>query len=380
MTNLDKVLRALDKKYGDTGTIMDLRKKDYTVDIERVPVDSPKIGELFGKGGVPRGRIIEIYGGEASGKTSLCSYIAGTYQKTTFEYMTEEGELKERKGMVVYIDVENAFDLEYAKVHNYDMSKTILVQPDNGEQALDIAISLISTGEVDLVVIDSIAALTPIAEIEADMDQQQMGLQARMLGKFFRKAVAIIKKSKCTLLCVNQTRSAIGGYGSPVTTPGGNALKFYASIRLEIKRKDWILEGDDTVGITIYAKSVKNKTSPPNKKHYIDMSFTKGFDSHLEWIDYAIQYDIIQNPGQGTFILFNGTKLRGKAKVIDFYSDPANSEEYEKVIAKTKEKMYASSKIERVSVDSPEDEKEVKELLDGEDLYEEEVEEISEEE
>jgi hypothetical protein len=164
------------------------------------------------------------------------------------------------------------------------------------------------------------------------------------------------------------------------TTPGGNALKFYASIRLEIKRKDWILEGDDTVGITIYAKSVKNKTSPPNKKHYIDMSFTKGFDSHLEWIDYAIQYDIIQNPGQGTFILFNGTKLRGKAKVIDFYSDPANSEEYEKVIAKTKEKMYASSKIERVSVDSPEDEKEVKELLDGEDLYEEEVEEISEEE
>lgn len=163
------------------------------------------------------------------------------------------------------------------------------------------------------------------------------------------------------------------------TTPGGNALKFYASVRLEIKRKDWISEGDETVGIIIYAKSVKNKTSPPNKKHLINMSFTKGFDSHLEWIDYAIQYDIIQNPGQGSYILFNGTKLRGKAKVIDFYSDPANLEEYEKVIAKTKERMYTTSKVERVSIDSPEDEEEVKELLDGEDPYEE-VEEISEEE
>ncbi len=369
MTNLDKALKALDKKYGDTGTIMDLRKKDFSINIERVPVDSPKIGELFGKGGVPRGRIIEIYGTEASGKTSLCSYIAGTYQKTTFEYMTEEGELKERKGMVVYIDVENAFDLEYAKVHDYDMSKTILVQPDNGEQALDIAINLISTGEVDLVVIDSIAALTPIAEIEADMDQQQMGLQARMLGKFFRKAVAFIKKSNCTLLCVNQTRSAIGVYGNPMVTPGGNALKFYASVRLEIKRKDWILEGSETVGIVIAAKSIKNKTAPPMKKHLLEMSFTKGFDSHLEWIDYAIQYDIIQNPGQGTYILYNGNKVRGKGKVIDFYSDPENSEEYSTVISKTKERMYAKTSVARVSVDSEEDEKEVRELLDGEDPF-----------
>lgn len=162
--------------------------------------------------------------------------------------------------------------------------------------------------------------------------------------------------------------------------PGGRAIRFYSSILIEVKRKDWIMDGDAPSGIIIAAKSIKNKTAPPMKKHLIEMSFTKGFDSHLEWIDYAIQYDIIQNPGQGSYILFNGTKLRGKAKVIDFYSDPANSEEYEKVIAKTKERMYTTFKVERVSIDSPEDEKEVKELLDGEDLYEEEVEEISEEE
>ena len=214
MEKLDKAIKDLKKQY-DAGVIMDLRKKDPLPKVERVPVSSPKIGELLGGGGSPRGRVIVIYGPESGGKTSLCSYIAGTYQKTTFEYITDEGELKERKGVVVFIDAEHSFDPEFAKVHNFDISQCILVQPDNGEQALDIAISLISTGEVDLVVIDSLAACTPIAEIEADMDQQQMGLQARMLGKFFRKAVAIIKKSNCTLLCVNQTRASIGTYGNP---------------------------------------------------------------------------------------------------------------------------------------------------------------------
>lgn len=379
MEKLDKAIKDLKKQY-DTGVIMDLRKKDPLPKVERVPVSSPKIGELLGGGGSPRGRVIVIYGPESGGKTSLCSYIAGIYQNTTFEFMTDEGELKERKGVVVFIDAEHSFDPEFAKVHNFDISQCILVQPDNGEQALHIAIELISTGEVDMVIIDSLAACTPIAEIEADMDQQQMGLQARMFSKFFRKAIAVVGQTKTTLLCTNQIRDQIGLYAGGPQMPGGRAIRFYSSVLIEVKRKDWVMDGDSPSGIIIAAKSIKNKTAPPMKKHLIEMSFTKGFDSHLEWIDYAIQYDIIQNPGQGSYILFNGTKLRGKAKVIDFYSDPSNAEEYEKVIAKTKERMYANSSITRVSVESPEDEKEVRELLDGEDPYEETTDENNSEE
>jgi recombination protein RecA len=377
MEKLDKTIRDLKKKY-DSGVIMDLRKNEAPPKVERVPVDSPKIGELLGYGGYARGRVIVIYGPESGGKTSLCSYMAGTCQKTTFEYMTDEGELKERKGVVVFIDAEHSFDPEFAKVHNFDISQCILVQPDNGEQALHIAIELISTGEVDMVIIDSLAACTPIAEIEADMDQMQMGLQARMFSKFFRKAIAITGQTKTTVLCTNQIRDSIGMYSGGPQMPGGRAIRFYSSVLIEVKRKDWVMDGNDPSGIIIAAKSIKNKTAPPMKKHLLEMSFTKGFDSHLEWIDYAIQYDIIQNPGQGSYILYNGTKVRGKGKVIDFYSDPENSEEYDIVIAKTKERMYAKAGVARVSVDSEEDEKEVRELLDGEDPYVEESQEEGE--
>lgn len=361
MEKLDTVLRRMQKKY-DTGVIMDLRKQDSLPRFERVPVDSPNIGELLGFGGYPRGKTIVIYGPESGGKSSLCSYLGGACQKATFEYMEPNGELKERKGMVLFVDTEHAFDLEFAKVHGFNMNQCILVQPDNGEQALDIALEFIESGSVDMVVVDSLAAVTPIAEIEADMDQQQMGLQARLIAKFFRKATALISQSRCTLVCTNQVRENFG-YGASEVMPGGRSIRFYASIMIDVKRKEYIMEKDEAVGIIIAARSVKNKTAPPMKKFLLTMSFSDGFESHLDWIDYAIKFDVIQNPKQGSFILFNGEPIRAKSRVVDYYSDAENAEEYEKVIAATKKCMNEGTSMLRVSADDPEDLKEVEELL-----------------
>lgn len=358
---LTAVIKKLQKKY-DEGIIMDLRKQDGLPKVERIQVDSPKIGELLGGGGYPRGKTVTIFGPESGGKTSLCCYLAGACQKTTFETIKNDGEIVERKGLVLFVDTEHSFDLEFAKVHGFDMNQCILVQPDNGEQALEIVIEFVQSNEIDMIVVDSLAALTPQAEIEADMDQLQMGLQARLIAKFFRKATALVSKSKCTLVCTNQIRDNFG-YGSPYTLPGGHSTRFFSSIMIEVKRKEYIMEGTNTVGIMIAARSVKNKTAPPMKKHLLEMSFSKGFDSRLEWIDYAIEYDVIQNPKQGTFVLYNGEKIRAKSRVVDYYSDEANSEEYDKVIQETKSRMYAGISTARVSTDDPEDEKIVEELL-----------------
>lgn len=363
--SLETVLKRLQKKYDD-GQIIDLRKQQEPKRIERVPVPSPKIGELLGFGGYPRGRIIEIFGYESSGKTSFCSYLAGVCQRHVFESEDEKGKKSSRNGIIVFIDAEHSYDLEYAKVHGFDLTRAILVQPDSGEQALDIAIQFIESGEVDMVVIDSIAALTPLAEIEADMDQMQIGLQARMITKFLRKSVAITSQTKTTLVCVNQVRDKIGTWGGGTTTPGGNALKFYASIRLEVRRKEYIKEKDQMVGIVISAKTVKNKTAPPMRQHLLEMSFTKGFDSKLEWVESAIDLGVIESPAQGTFILINGERMRGRANVVNYYGEEENLEEYNELVDKVKSIMYDPDKPIRVSVDSKEDEEEIEELL-GED-------------
>lgn len=365
MGKLDTALKKLQKRY-EGGVIMDLRKQGTIPQVERVPVDSPKIGDAFGFGGYPKGRIIEIFGAESGGKTSLCSYLAGCCQRTDFQYTDDKEKTHTRKGMVLFIDAEHAFDVEYAKVQGFDMSRCILVQPDNGEQALDIAIEFITTGEMDMVVIDSIAALTPQAEIEADMDAQQIGLQARMLSKFLRKATALIAQTKSTLVCTNQTRDVIGSRHPTKTTPGGNALKFYSSVRIEVRRKEYIEEKNETVGIVIALKVVKNKTAPPMKKYLINLSFTDGIDSHLEWVDFAISYDVIQNPKSGSYVLVSGEMLRGKAKVEEYYADPANQTEYDTMVEKTKERMFAMGSF-RVSADDPDEAKEIAELEGDED-------------
>jgi len=360
MSALDNALKKLQKKYDDPGVIMDLRKKDSEVpNIERIDIDSPKIGDVFGKGGYPRGRIIEIFGPESGGKTSLATYLGGICQRTVFETKNEEtGIVKKRNGIVLFIDAEHSLDPNFAIVHGFDLDKCILIQPDNGEQALDIIIKLVETGEIDMVIIDSIAALTPQAEIDADMDAQQMGLQARIISKFLRKSNSIFQRTKTTLVAINQIRDNLSKFGANYTTPGGKALKFYSSIRVEVKRVEWTLEGTETVGLVINMTCIKNKTAPPRHKQLVNMSFTKGFDAHLEWIDFAIDLGIIVRLSKVTYLNEAGEKIKSRAGITEYYSDPKNSEEYERVIKKTREIMN-SKKSTRVSIDKPEDEEEI---------------------
>lgn len=234
LSALDKLNATLSKKYGE-GVIMDLRNPETSIpDVPRVALDNPSIAELFGKEGVPIGRVIEVYGEESSGKTSLCEYLAGQFQKSDFTYIDQKtGEVKTRKGVVVYIDAENAIDLEYARIHGFDRANAILVQPDSGEEALDIAFTYADSGEVDLIILDSIAALTPQAIIEGDMDQQTIGLQARMLSKFFGKSIATFKKNNCTLICINQTRTKIGGWAPTGVTPTDTCVTLDTFVEIE---------------------------------------------------------------------------------------------------------------------------------------------------
>lgn len=342
LAKLDKLVKDLQKNYGE-GTVMDLRKGDDAVPkIERIPIDSPKIGDALGFGGYPVGRIIEIFGPESGGKTSMATYLSGQTQKRDIEYVTEKGEIKTRKGVVLYIDAEHAIDLQFAKVQGFDMNQAILVQPDSGEDALDIAIAAAESGEVDLIVIDSVAALTPLAELEGGMTDQQMGLQARMLSKFFRKVKGILSDNRCTLLAINQIRMKIGGYGNPEESAGGKALKFYASIRLEMRRREYILEKTIPVGLQITMKVVKNKTAPPMKRYILDMDFKRGFDSTMEWIDFAVETDIIKQGGPW-FHLPTGEKIQGKLNVIDFYSKEENAEAYKKVIEDTRIRKFSNT-------------------------------------
>lgn len=349
MDKLDKLIKDLQKEYG-AGTVMDLRKRDSSLsNVERILVDSPKIGDALGNGGVPRGRMIEIYGPESGGKTSMATYLSGQFQKRDIEYMDDKGELKKRKGVVIYIDAEHAIDLQFAKIQGFDMSQSLLVQPDSGEDALDIAIKSAESGEVDLIVIDSVAALTPLAELEGEMTDQQMGLQARMMSKFCRKIKGILSEKKCTLIAINQIRMKIGGYGNPETTPSGMALKFYSSVRIEMRKKEYILEKGEPVGLQISMKVVKNKTAPPMKRYLLDLDFKRGFDSTMEWIDFAVETEVIKKGGPW-FHLPSGEKIQGKLSVIDHYSKEENKEEYEKVIEETRKRKFSgvSSSIDYV--------------------------------
>lgn len=553
-STLDKLIDKLQEAYKG-GVIMDLRKGGQIEDVERIPLESPKIESLFGIGGVPRGRIIEIFGPESSGKTSMCEYLAGQFQHHDFDYVdSKSGDTKYRKGVIVYIDAEHAISSDYALVHGFDMGQCILVQPDSGEQACDIAIQFAESGEVDLIIIDSIAALTPIQEIEGDMDQQSIGLQARMLSKFFRKATGILAKTKTTMLCINQIRMNIGGYGNPETTcvtpdtvvdytiqnpnlpkpyvaphgwrtikdmfleqgvdwqrlpenssiltdgnlwissckiegsvakgrfqrvtklvrkqnspvyrvyaqnkeydqpeffafkgtpqhrifakiqgtktfnwfsleelaekmkqgaevsviysewaggipsiiginrmeyipepqpildmevegthsyfangilshnTGGKALKFYSSVRIEVRRREYISEKDEAKGIVINAKSVKNKTAPPMVRQQLEMYFDRSFDASMEWVDFAVEYQVIASAGAGFFTLPNGEKIRGRQNVIDFLKKPENAEIYDQIKKATKDRMYKKerNKPRRISVDTEEEEKEILEEI-----------------
>ncbi len=316
---LQATLDRLDKSYGK-GTVM--RLGDNAIeDMEVISSGSVTINRALGVGGFPKGRVVEIYGPESSGKTTLTIHAIAECQKAG--------------GIAAFIDAEHAFDQFYARSLGVDVENLLISQPDNGEQALEIADNLIRSGAIDLVVIDSVAALTPKAEIEGEMGDSQMGLQARLMSKALRKLTSSINKANTCCIFINQLREKIGVmFGNPETTTGGNALKFYSSIRLDIRRSTQIKSGDEVIGNRTRVKIVKNKVAPPFRLAEFDIMYGKGISKMGEIIDLGVEFEIIKK--SGSWYSYGETKLgQGKDAVKDLLMDnPELSDELEaKVVA-----------------------------------------------
>lgn len=315
---LQLVLDKMDKTYGK-GTVM--RMGDSAVDegLGVIPSGSLGLDIALGIGGYPRGRVIEIYGPESSGKTTLTLHAIAEAQKAG--------------GIAAFVDAEHAFDRFYAEKLGVDVENLIISQPDNGEQALEIADNLIRSGAIDIIVIDSVAALTPKAEIEGEMGDSKMGLQARLMSQALRKLTATISKTKCTCIFINQLREKIGiMFGNPETTTGGNALKFYASVRLDIRRVSQIKTGDEASGNHVRVKVVKNKVAPPFRQAEFDIMFGEGISKVGEILDVGVEKGIIQK--SGSWYSYNESKLgQGRDAVKDLLKDnPELAEELEEKI------------------------------------------------
>ena len=313
---LSLILEKLDKTYGK-GTVMTLGSDSVDASIEVIPSGSLGLDIALGVGGYPKGRIIEIFGPESSGKTTLTLHAIAEAQKMG--------------GTAAFIDAEHAFDSIYAKKLGINLDELLVSQPDNGEQALEIADSLIRSGAIDIVVIDSVAALTPKAEIEGDMGDSKMGLHARLMSQALRKLTGTINKTNCTVIFINQLREKIGVmFGSPETTTGGNALKFYASVRIDIRKSGSpIKNGEEAIGSHVKVKIVKNKVAPPFRQAEFDIMYGEGVSKVGEILDTAVDLDIIKK--SGSWVSAGDTKLgQGRDAVKDIIKDnPELTEELE---------------------------------------------------
>ncbi|HPE00267.1 MAG TPA: recombinase RecA [Bacillota bacterium] len=319
--NLELAIKTIEKEYGK-GSIMILGE-NRAMDIETISSGSISLDQALGVFGYPRGRIIEIYGPESSGKTTFALHAIAEAQKAG--------------GYAAFIDAEHALDAVYAKNLGVDIDELILSQPDTGEQALEIAEALIRSGAIDIVVIDSVAALVPEAEIRGEMGDSHVGLQARLMSQAMRKLSGALSKSKCIAIFINQIREKVGiMFGNPETTPGGRALKFYASVRLEIRRGEQIKEGTDITGNKAKVKVVKNKVAAPFKTCEVDIVFGKGISKTGEIVDIASEMEILKK--SGAWYAYKDSKVgQGRENVKKYLEE--NPEIYEEIYNAVKEKM-----------------------------------------
>lgn len=319
---LNDAIKQIEKQYGK-GSIMKLGDR-ANVEVDAISSGSIALDHCLGIGGYPKGRIVEIYGPESSGKTTLALHAIAECQKAG--------------GRAAFIDAENAIDPMYAKKLGVNIDELILSQPDSGEQALEITEMLIKSGAIDLVVIDSVAALVPQAELDGEMGDASVGLQARLMSKAMRKLAGVMNRSECTAIFINQLREKVGVfYGNPETTPGGRALKFYSSIRIDVRRGEAIKQGADVIGNKVNVKVVKNKVAPPFKTAALEIYYGEGISRLGELINLGVEFEVIQK--SGAWFSYNGEKIgQGRETVRAFLlANPAVQEE---VMVKIREKMF----------------------------------------
>ena len=328
---LDDAISQIEKKFGK-GSVMRLGDRT-AVDVDVIPSGSLTLDKALGIGGYPKGRIIEIYGPESSGKTTLTLHAIAQAQK--------------QGGKAAFIDAEHAIDPVYAKNLGVDIDELILSQPDSGEQALEIAEMLVRSGVIDLIVIDSVAALVPQVELDGEMGDAAVGLQARLMSKALRKLSGVMNKTNCTVIFINQLREKIGVmYGNPETTTGGRALKFYSSVRVEIRRSEQIKQNGEIIGNKANIKVVKNKVAPPFKTTQVDIIYGKGISRDGEILDLAVEGDIVEK--SGAWYAYNGEKIgQGRENAKNFLIEhPAIFEEVEE---KDKAQLFGTEEVDEAT-------------------------------
>jgi recombination protein RecA len=318
---LENAIASIEKQFG-RGAIMTMGGDQAVGSVEVIPTGILSVDLALG-GGIPRGRIIEIYGPESSGKTTLASYVIGQVQK--------------KGGLAAFVDAEHAFDPDYAKTLGVDLPSLLVSQPDTGEQALEITETLVRSNAVDIIVVDSVAALVPRAEIEGEMGDAMVGVQARLMSQALRKLTGAIAKSKTTVIFINQIRMKIGVmFGNPETTTGGNALKFYASLRIEIRRKEQLKEGDQVIGVTTGIKVVKNKIAPPFRTALFDLVYGEGVSREGDLLEVGVAHDVLRK--SGAWYYYGEDKLgQGKEGAREYLK--ANAEIANKIDREIREKL-----------------------------------------